>query len=356
VNFHAEKMEKAIGSQRGLSLLELMVALSLGAFLMLGLVNMFLSSRTSSQVETALARVQENGRAALGMVSRDVLRARYKGCNSVRGEVTVLAKNADYDGLRGYERASGAWQPDTSATAISQVLTTARDGSDVLNLQTGLTLGRELLTSDVTPSDTAISISDNPDGIVKKDDLILLSGCLTAHLLKVTNTPASTGATTIEYAVSGNTSSTVEPGYRYNAGTELMIFENVIWYVADTGRDKNGYDVWALYRTAAGATPTQDNEIIEGVENMQILYGERGASGTRFVDATKVTDWDSVVAVRIAMLIQTYEPVRDQDDVSAYSLLDKAVSSSSTPAHSGGRALRKVFSTTLALRNTGYDL
>ena len=343
--------------QRGLSLLELMVALALGAFLMLGLVNMFIASRASAQVETALARLQENGRFAVDLVSQDILRSSYTGCNSVRGTVTVLANNAAFEGLRGYERKS-AWAPDPNAPAISTLLNTAREGSDVVNLQAGVSLGRDLLTADVNSTDTSFAVSDNPNGVIQQNDLVILSGCLTAHLLRVTNTPATSGATAVAYTTAGNSSSSVEPGYRYTANTEVMTFENVVWYIGDTGRDRNGYDVWALYRLDLGNG--SNDEMIEGVEYMQVLYGERtstGASGTtRFVNAENVSDWEDVVSVRVSMLLQSYEPIRSEDDTTDYLMLDELVGPSGTYSHSGGRALRKTFSTTLALRNTPYDL
>jgi type IV pilus assembly protein PilW len=50
--------------QHGLSLIELMVALSIGAFLMLGIVTVFLANKDSSALENSLARLQENGRFA----------------------------------------------------------------------------------------------------------------------------------------------------------------------------------------------------------------------------------------------------------------------------------------------------
>jgi len=343
-----------------------MIALALGAFLMLGLVNMFISSRASAQVETALARVQENGRFALDLISQDILRTGYTGCNSVRGSVDVLARKpastdpVEYVGLRGYERTGAVWEPTGSDTATATILTTARDGTDVINLQTGVSFGRNQLTADITPSDVSFTISDNPDGAIEQNDLVLLAGCLTSHLIRVTNVPASSGAATLAYATAAtgaNSSSSIEPGYRYTAETELLRLEDVVWFVGDSGRVDNGYNVWSLYRLDLENLPAPAVEMIEGVEFMQLLYGERAGSGvagtTRFVDAENVTNWDNVVAVRVAMLIQSYQDVRNEDDANSYVLLDRTIGATE---HSGGRALRKVFSTTLTLRNKPYDL
>lgn len=69
-------------SQRGLSLIELMVSLAIGALLLLGLVQIFQATNVSAQMGTALARVQENGRFALDFMRADVRMAGHMGCTS----------------------------------------------------------------------------------------------------------------------------------------------------------------------------------------------------------------------------------------------------------------------------------
>ena len=41
----------------------------LGLFLILGVVNVFLSNKDSTQLETSVARLQENGRIALDLIA-----------------------------------------------------------------------------------------------------------------------------------------------------------------------------------------------------------------------------------------------------------------------------------------------
>jgi type IV pilus assembly protein PilW len=68
--------------QRGLSLIELMVALAIGAFLVLGVVTVFLANKDSARLENSLARLQENGRFALDLMREDLHRSQYLGCNT----------------------------------------------------------------------------------------------------------------------------------------------------------------------------------------------------------------------------------------------------------------------------------
>jgi type IV pilus assembly protein PilW len=69
-------------NQQGLSLIELMVSLAIGALLLLGLVQIFSATNMSAQMGTALARVQENGRFALDFMRADVRMAGHMGCTS----------------------------------------------------------------------------------------------------------------------------------------------------------------------------------------------------------------------------------------------------------------------------------
>lgn len=76
---------------RGVSLIELMVALLIGTVLVLGLVEVFAASRTAYQLSTGLARVQENGRFALDFLRRDLRMAGHLGC--VNDQARFLPEN-----------------------------------------------------------------------------------------------------------------------------------------------------------------------------------------------------------------------------------------------------------------------
>ena len=339
----------------GLSLTELLVALGLGSFLLLGIVNVFLSTTDAAQAETALARVQENGRFALDMLSDDLRRARYSGCNSVDGVVTVMASGIDYKGISGFERrGTGAnWTPDPDAPSLSPIKTEARNGSDVLNVQMSSRLGQDLLNTNINSSSSSFQLKTNPDCAVQNNGILILSSCLSAHLMRVTNTPNCANPAdpvTVEFATSGNSITSITPGYRDSELTEVMSFSDAFWYVADTGRQKHSHPVYALYRRVNGGS---SQEMIEGVEHMQLLFGIPSGKNTRYAPARDIhPDWDQVTSVRVALLIQSFASVRDTDDTAVYALLDEAIG---PDAHSGGKVLRQVFRTTVVLRNAAFD-
>lgn len=64
--------------QKGLSLVELMVALALGMVLMAGFVQVFMSVRSTYAVNEASSRMQENGRFALEFISQHARMAGYR--------------------------------------------------------------------------------------------------------------------------------------------------------------------------------------------------------------------------------------------------------------------------------------
>ena len=137
------------------------------------------------------------------------------------------------------------------------------------------------------------------------------------------------------------------------AGGELVQLVSNIYYVgkrADAAANEP-----ALFRRPLGATAANGNnnaaagaavELVEGVENMQILYGEdTDADGNPncYVTAASVVTWTNVVSVRLSLLMRTAEN----------NLTSSAQSYSFNGATSNApdRRLRRVFTTTIGLRN-----
>lgn len=67
-------------TQRGFGLIELMVAMTLGLILVLGVSQILLTSKRSFVVQQQLAALQENARFVLTRISRDVRQAGMFGC------------------------------------------------------------------------------------------------------------------------------------------------------------------------------------------------------------------------------------------------------------------------------------
>ncbi len=66
--------------QEGFTLVEMMIAITLSLILLAGVLQIFLSSKTTYTVQEGLSRLQENARFALGTVTQSVRMAGYPGC------------------------------------------------------------------------------------------------------------------------------------------------------------------------------------------------------------------------------------------------------------------------------------
>src|SRR5512135_2974586 len=73
---------RAFTLQRGVSLIELMVALIIGLFLIFGAVTIYQQSRTAFRTTEAVARLQETARLAFDVLEADVRMASYWGLNN----------------------------------------------------------------------------------------------------------------------------------------------------------------------------------------------------------------------------------------------------------------------------------
>lgn len=80
--------------QKGLSLIELMVAILVSMILLLGVVELFLNTFRTDRTHTELSRVQESGRVAMELVTREVRRAGYQGC--IGASVKTKAGSINY--------------------------------------------------------------------------------------------------------------------------------------------------------------------------------------------------------------------------------------------------------------------
>ena len=68
--------------QTGMTLIEIMIALLIGAFLLGGVLQIFINSKQTYRMQENLSRLQENGRFAMEFLARDIRMAGYWGCIS----------------------------------------------------------------------------------------------------------------------------------------------------------------------------------------------------------------------------------------------------------------------------------
>lgn len=77
VSFHRIFTLETVKNQFGFSLVEIMVALLLGLFLISTVIQLFVNSKEAYRFQNALSRIQENGRLAMESMATDIRMAGY---------------------------------------------------------------------------------------------------------------------------------------------------------------------------------------------------------------------------------------------------------------------------------------
>lgn len=100
--------------------------------------------------------------------------------------------------------------------------------------------------------------------------------------------------------------------------------------------------------TCGGSLSSTEEEIAEGVENLQFSYGEDAnfdGIADRFVNSDDVADWGNIVSINVAVLVRSLRPIATTATSQSFQLLDDVVISTND------KYLRAVFTTTIRLRN-----
>lgn len=362
---NAEKNRGVLGClarQQGLSLVELMISLALSATLILGIFTVYMDSNQTSRLATSLARIQESGRIATDIMAHDLRMVGFQGCADP-DDVTmnVIAENpptADFfsSTLRGWEVTSATWATGTEFDGTT-IESRALIGSDVLAVQRGESVEVEI-TGNMEAVNANIQVVGSDVGLFGKGDLVLISDCEAADLFRISSQPSSG---TWAHAKGVNTDNRLSQAYTDAA--RIMRFSSSVYFVADTQRDDvQGNDIRALYRATNNllnqASPDfQVDEIVEGVESMQVEYGELLSTGNlHYTTADNVANMANVVAIRVGFLISDTDGSRRSSDSSSYALPGETIvaatgAGAGAVTHSEDQRLRRVFTSTVMLRN-----
>ena len=318
--------------QRGLTLIEVMVALLLGLLLIGAVGGLYLANhQTFRQVEN-MARINENARLAFELLGRDLREAGGIACGSRLPTANVVQAPAGTwwnqwgQGLRGYEQDEAVPTNQLPARAFGLAALDRVAGTDAVVVWSG---SNEVALSVVNhnPPAAALQINRNQHGI-EDGDIVLACDMRQAAIFQVSN--ANQANATIVH----NTGAAVRPGncrqelglsnaaphdcstagsdYSFTAGGFLTRLQASAWYIGFNGRGGTSLYRVSLGNDAGTAQAGAPEEVIENVTNLQISYLERstaGALGNSYVTATTVNDWSRVHAVRLELTYTTAEAV-----------------------------------------------
>lgn len=334
--------------QTGLSLIELMVAITLSLILTLGVIQIFSSSTQTSRVQNELARIQENARFALDILSKDIRMAGQLGCNSTplitnnTGELRAFGS-----GVFGYNYAN----PMTVSLTTDNSDPNPTADTIIENTDAIIVMSASSVSIAATSTDEAVTVNDASDiSGTDPGDPMVISDCENADLFiagTISDNSINIGTSTFSKA--------------YDAPARLAKLNYNAYYLREHNGQRN------LYRSyvngESSSTSVDTNPLLEGVEDMQILYGEdltNDGNANRYVDAA-TADMSNVVSVRIYLLLATLEDNLASEPQSYWHLdvngCDGADSNTVTlcdPADD--RRLYRGFTTTVQLRNQGIGI
>lgn len=357
-------MKRHLNRQTGLSLIELMVAMLISLLLLGGVVQVFLSSKKLYSTNTALARVQENGRFATDFLTFDIRQAGYKG-ECINAPVNHLdTTSSDYvEDLFDMSTSIKGWDDDTAAALISTRL--AKTDAILIKYGAPLSSGADVNTGNSNPAN-ANSITLDASANVPTGTLLLVANSKGCDLFQKTNNANSNSLTKGSGTIPGNSTGGAKQDWSHaysNEDIQILTLQSFVYYI-NTGT--NG--IPSLYRINANNGNSQAEELVEGAMDLQVTYGidkngdrqadEYVKAGTNNLNDAANNSWETVVSARISVLVVAPETnIIDTQQVFFFPAAKGISTDNDFATYVDGTVtvkqnrLAQVFTTTVAVRN-----
>lgn len=350
--------------QYGFSLVELMVAITIGLFILAGMVTLFAANSASMQELEKSSRQVESGRYAVEMLRDEVQLAAFYGdympasstvwtipdpCTTALGEMGFSGSMSPANvptGIFGYESAQSL------TTNCATVLANRKSGTDVFVVHRAGT--ESMAAASVVDGPFNLQVSNCSDFPLEAPFVLAKTkASFSLHDVKPAGNPAS--------CLNG-TLSPVRP------------YVTRIFFVADCNSCAGSGDgIPTLKMAELTSTGFQLRSVAEGIENLQIEYGidTAGNDGVADLyvkaDAAELNDtntsgsppvttitpgankWANVVSVRFFVLARNTESTPGYQDTKKY-ILDSAGLPATAVSFSDG-VKRHVFSLTARANN-----
>ncbi len=361
--------------QTGFSLLEMLLAMALGLIVVTGIVQLFIGNSQSASIINGQARLQENARFAFEFISNAARRAGYFGCiRDSQTQVWGLVGNPVQLPEYNVDQAVGGFDANGDGTWVPSALNLPGGTPGNTNTGNGITIGdldpnsdvvvfrnlrqpTQRLTVTTQPLDEAVVTAPGGDPGFGQDDIVMIADCEQAAVFRVTGiVPAGNEATLQNALNSGGFSpffqnaALVTPpagpqvdftksflGRSYGTDSVVGAVESTYFFVAPSLRQNNVGDTpLSLWQKVGPEGPV---ELIQGVEDMQVLYGidttlnDDIPNPNQYVTAAAIPDPDQVVSIRVTLAVNSIDAVTEDSNV-----------------------LRRTFSKTVLVRNANPQL
>lgn len=291
---------------RGLSLVELMVAMTISFVLIFGATQVYVDSRNAYNVNESIARLQENARYAMSVIEPDIRMSNYWGL--IKGASLVSNQTAAASGATNSEVlvCGATYAVDLNTTLQGDNNTYSRTGG--CNSVSGWTTSAQLSSDTLTVRRASNTPSTDAGG----------APLSVANVLQICSTRLAARLYSDGSACGAAFSSQVN---------NLIVNE----YYVDNASSQGA--IPSLRRkslTTIGTTKQFiDQEIMAGVEDMQVQFGidASGVTGvaTRYVNPDAVPAGAAVVSVRVWLLLRSDAPEPGLIDNRTYQYGDRLI-------------------------------
>lgn len=314
---------------RGINLVELMVALALGSFLSIGVIQLYASHRVTTRSTEGVAEVQDNIRYALHNITKTARIAGYTGCISKdRGLgntdgsddvpiTNLLNDNSELlynfgQAIEGFDDITGALPTSLAAALIGEPAPVEK--TDVIVLRGASGDSVPIVQNNNSAQFFAALTSTQASGCegggteysgLCEEDIVLASDCKKSVIFQISNLqPTGGGASlNIVHARNSMTPGNAIASWGGNSSSdmigtdgEIIQMNTHIFYVAEEDGQKG------LYRKRNN----KEAELIAAnVMDFQVTYGEdtdQDFEVDRYEAASSVGSWSNVVSVRLNLL------------------------------------------------------
>lgn len=327
--------------QRGFGLVELMISITLGLILLLGILQILDSTRQANRTNDALGQLQENGRIALELLSRDVREAGNGGCNRT-GQLQVAFPAAIAPQITTPYGNPPRPVQGLAPGSVSGMVNTGTAPTEGIFLF-GMAPGSTSLAASMANQSAAISF--RAGGSWRAGDLLILSDCLmNGTLADAFTAPADNNG------AAGVIPSPRRMQVRY---PDFAVVGPVFARELFIG-DIDGDGVRSLYRRDLTRAPVQTAPLVDGVVDMRFRFGmDNDADGQvdAYAGMIPAPNWNNVVSIEISLLLRDTNLTAAHVSTSPQTYTFPSWAAATTTAAVGDKHLYTVMGTTVALRN-----
>ena len=332
-------------SQRGFTLIELMISLVIGLLLSAAIVKIYVDTSQIYKFQNAVSEVQENGRFASAFLRRATRLAGNFGCDASKDISGSTLSDAEEKRLLFFNPEPPGGAPPQPAQPIGGsegggVAGENGENSDELILR-GSTGGGVPLEEN--PASAAANLIVETDSGLTKDSFAVISDCNTTHIFKITGVAGRT-----------ITHAGIAQDYTTGKGARVQEVEAITYCIGRAQAWTAVNNLMALKRLinpGAGQTcPNNGEELVEGIQNLQVLYGvDTDAPADNFANryVTAPADMSRVKSLRIELL------VRSLANAVTSTAVPPTLAGAAIPLAANDRYLYKVMTNTITLRNKG---